>query len=324
MKFLNRTDVSRILADAPEIVRPVVIDTYSSLAAGHATSAKTTFLKIPNEATSRFVSLPAHAGVEGGAGAAGTKWVSNFRGNVERDIPPLNTLLLLSDTGSGAPLACLEGSELNLRRTAASAFLAAERFGFDPSDGPIGLVGAGALAKAFCAELIQTYSGVHSVVVSDIVADRAHELVASLLERGVKASVGSTEEILRDANIVVLGTSAEEPWIDLELLPTEGKIILNISADDLPAEYFSRVLNVTDRVSDVASMPVSLGRAIAQGLETTDILELPHLLGTDVVTTERTVVFSPFGLSVLDVALAEKIYRIADSQDVGMAWDHRG
>lgn len=324
MKFLNRSDVSTILQDAPEIVRPSVHATYRSLAAGESASAKTTFLKIPNGAPSRFITLPAYAAANGGTGAAGTKWVSNFRGNVDLDVRPLNTLLLLSETETGAPVACLEGSELNLRRTAASAFLAAECFGFNPSGEPIGLVGAGALAEAFCAELIQTYSGVHSVVVTDIVEDRARDLVASLTERGIKASVGSTEEILREANIIVLGTSADEPWIDIDLLPTDRRLILNISADDLPVEYFSRVLNATDRVADVASMPVSLGRAIAQGLDTSEILELPSMLEADPVSSDRPVVFSPFGLSVLDVALADRIYRIAESQGVGVAWDHRG
>jgi N-[(2S)-2-amino-2-carboxyethyl]-L-glutamate dehydrogenase len=324
VKFLNSKDVSKVLLDSPEIVRPSVLDTYRSLAAGDSTSAKTTFLPIPNDAPSRFVSLPAHAATAGARGAAGTKWVSNFRGNVQHQIPPLNTLLLLSDTKTGAPLACLEGSELNLRRTAASAYLAAERFGFDPNDGPIGIIGAGALAEAFAAELIQTYSGAHSVLVSDIIEERAHELVASLTARGVAASAETTEHILRTARIVVLATSAEEPWIDIDLLPTDHRMILNISADDLPVEYFSRVLNVADRVADVASLPVSLGRAIAQGLDTADILELPHLLDSEVISTSRPVVFSPFGLSVLDVALAEHIYRIAESQDLGVAWDHRG
>lgn len=324
MKFLNSKDVSKVLLNSPEIVRPSVLDTYRSLASGESTSAKTTFLPIPNEAPSRFVSLPAYAATAGDRGAAGTKWVSNFRGNVKHQLPPLNTLLLLSDTKTGEPLACLEGSELNLRRTAASAYLAAERFGFNPGEDTIGIVGAGALAEAFCAELIQTYSGAHSVLVSDIIEERAHGLVASLATRGVPASVESTEHILRTAGIVVLATSADGPWIDIDLLPTDHRMILNISADDLPVDYFSGVLNATDRVADVASLPVSLGRAIAQGLDTSDILELPHLLDTGIVSTSRPVVFSPFGLSVLDVALAERIYRIAESQDLGVAWDHRG
>ncbi len=324
MKLLNRSAISKILSDSPEIVRPSVIETYESLHRGVSISAKTTFLAIPKDSLARFVSLPAHVASAKGPIAAGAKWVSNFRDNVARGLPPLNTLLLLSETDTGAPLACMEGSELNLRRTAASAFLVAERFNFDPKDGPIGIVGAGALAEAFCAELIQTYSSVHSVQVSDILPDRATDLVGRLLDNGVKATVETTKQILQNASIIILCTSAESPWIDVEMMPTDRRMILHISADDLPSEYFSRVINVTDRVTDVASLPVSLGRAIAEGLDSTEILELPALLEGEPISTSRPVVFSPFGLSVLDIALAERVFRIAESTGAGIAWDHRG
>ncbi|WP_431710480.1 NAD(P)-binding domain-containing protein [Glutamicibacter uratoxydans] len=324
MKFLSTSDVSKVLKSSPEIVRPSVIDTYTSLELGKSTSSPTTFLPIPNEAPSRFITLPAYAAGSGSDGAAGTKWVSNFRGNVALEENPLNTLLLLSDIGTGVPLACIEGSELNLRRTAASAFLAAECFGYHPQDGQIGIIGAGALADAFAAELAQTYDGKHSLLVSDIVEERAQRLVKSLVDLGFEASVASTEDILRQARIIILATSAEGPWIDTDLLPTDDRMILHISADDLPVEYFSQVTNVTDRISDVAKLPVSLGKAIIEGLNTEDIYELPALLGKDVVKSSGPVVYSPFGLSVLDIALAKKIYGLAETHDLGVAWNHRG
>ncbi len=324
MRFINRTDVTTILAVAPEIVRPSVIDTYRFLDEKQAISAETTVVPILNSAPSRFISLPAFVPESGGKRVAGTKWVSNFRGNVDRNEEPFQSLLLVSDTDSGIPLACFEGIELNLRRTAASAYLAAECFGFNLDDGPVGLIGAGALAEAFCAELIQTYGGAHSVLVTDIIEERADNLVKTLHEQGVKAAVEDSQTILRESNVIILGTSAEEPWIDIELLPTDHRLILHISADDLPVEYFSQVLNVTDRISDAASQSASLGKAIAQGLDPADVLELPALIGRDKVSTSLPVVFSPFGLSVLDVALGERALSVAQARGIGIDWDHRG
>lgn len=328
MLFLNHTAVRQALSGAPGLVRPVVESAYRSLARGTSISASVTLLPIPNPETSRFVSLPAYYSGEGNAGAidvAGAKWVSNFRGNIARGLRPFSTLVVVSDTETGLPMAVMECTEINLRRTAASAYLAAESVGFDPGNGVIGIVGAGELAKAFCDELIETYPGPHKMMISDIVDHRAQELATVAQEMGIDASVQTTDHILRDASILVLATSAEEPFLDVADLPNDHRMILNISADDIATGYFSRVLNVTDRAKDIAILPVGLGLAINEGLDPAEVLELPQLLSSGNAPTDtRPVVYTPFGLSILDVAVAAEIHKIAARDGLGVTWDPRG
>ena len=322
MLLLNHSQVQHILQEAPEIVRPAVVDAYRSFRDGASASAHS-FLPIPNEDFSRFISLPAYLMGERGR-VAGAKWVSNFRGNMTRGERPLNTLLLLSDAETGVPLGCMECTEINLRRTAASAYLAAESCGFNPQNESLGIVGAGELAEAFCAELIHTYGTAQSVTITDIVAGRAEALAASLQKRGINASAGSAEDILRNAGITILATSAAEPWIDIDLLPTDHRLLLHISTDDLPVEYYSRALNITDSVEGVASETDGLGGAIRAGLDRTEVLELPRIMDGPTVTDERPVVYSPFGLSLLDVALAREVHEVAVNKGYGVLWEPRG
>ena len=79
------------------------------------------------------------------AGYIGVKMVNVFPQNADHGIPAISGLYLLSEGKHGQPLACIDGSELTRRRTAAASALAAQALAIDNAETLL-VVGTGKLA----------------------------------------------------------------------------------------------------------------------------------------------------------------------------------
>src|SRR5262245_51773251 len=87
-----------------EIVRAA----YLAHARGETINPNSYFLKYPDQPSRRIIALPAHLG--GDFAVSGLKWISSWPENVQRGIPRASAVLILNETSSGYPFACLEGS----------------------------------------------------------------------------------------------------------------------------------------------------------------------------------------------------------------------
>ncbi|WP_144982316.1 ornithine cyclodeaminase family protein [Halomonas sp. C22] len=79
------------------------------------------------------------------AGYIGVKMVNVFPQNAEHGLPAISGLYLLSEGQHGQPLACIDGSELTRRRTAAASALAAQVLAREDAETLL-VVGTGKLA----------------------------------------------------------------------------------------------------------------------------------------------------------------------------------
>ena len=82
-----------------------------------------------------------------GAGHAVLKWVTSFPVNLERGLPTVKAIMLVSDAETGLPVAVLEGSALTALRTGAAAVLAAETLARKDAKS-VAVIGAGVNGKA--------------------------------------------------------------------------------------------------------------------------------------------------------------------------------
>jgi alanine dehydrogenase len=82
-----------------------------------------------------------------GAGRAILKWVTSFPVNLEKGLPTVKGIVLVSDAETGMPVAVLEGSALTALRTGAAAVLAAETLA-RPDAETVAVIGAGVNGKA--------------------------------------------------------------------------------------------------------------------------------------------------------------------------------
>ncbi len=280
--------------------------------AGRSVNPPSYFLRFPDRPSSRIIALPASLGGE--APVSGLKWISSFPENVASGIPRASAVLILNDHETGYPYACLESSIISATRTAASAALAADwltRSRRRPTR--IGFVGAGLIARYVHTFLAATGWSFDDVGVHDVSADSAAGFRCYLEQSGAGGRVtvhSDAEELIRVSDLVVFATVASEPHISDPRWFEHNPLVLHLSLRDLAPTVVLTSANVVDDVDHCLRAGTSphLAEQLTGNRE--------FLLGTlnDVMTgrvtppTDRPLVFSPFGLGVLDLAVGRFVY----------------
>ncbi len=111
-----------------------------------------------NDGEATMLLMPAWEEQGERSGYLGVKMVNVFPQNADRGLPAISGLYLLSDGTTGQPLACIDGSELTRRRTAAASALAARYLAREDADTLV-VVGTGKLAPM----LIEAHASVRPI-----------------------------------------------------------------------------------------------------------------------------------------------------------------
>jgi len=162
-------------------------------------------------ATNQFLLLPAWRYRE----IICTKLVTVFPDNLhgDRGLPSVHALVLVFDGDTGVPRACLDGTALTLRKTAADSALGA-RFLALEAPATLCMIGAGALSE----HLIRAHLAVRPAISRVRIWNRTHaraERVAGALDLdGVSvAATESLEDAVREADVVSAATMSDRPLI---------------------------------------------------------------------------------------------------------------
>ncbi|ALE83833.1 2,3-diaminopropionate biosynthesis protein SbnB [Pseudonocardia sp. HH130629-09] len=305
--------VARALGGREKQLVELVEDTYRAHGAGATVNPPSYFLRFPDRPSSRIIALPASLGSGDGTGVDGIKWISSFPENVARGVPRASAVLILNDPVTGYPYACLESSIISATRTAASAASAAERLSRD-RDRPrrVGFVGTGLIARYIHQFLVGTGWTFDEVGVFDLSADSA-EGFRGHVQRTAPGEVrvhDSVESLVRGSDLVVFATVAGTPHVHDPAWFDHHPLVLNVSLRDLSAEIVLSSFNVLDDVEHCLKADTSPHLA-EQATGNRDFVDgtLDQVLdGTLAVPTDRTVVFSPFGLGVLDLAVGRFVH----------------
>ncbi|MFF2079075.1 2,3-diaminopropionate biosynthesis protein SbnB [Kitasatospora sp. NPDC058162] len=299
-------DIADILRGDKAEVRDIVASTYRLHDAGDTINPDSYFLRFPHKPDSRVIALPAYIGA--GVNRMGIKWISSFPDNLSRGIPRASAVLILNDFETGRPLACLESAHISAARTAASAAVAAEQL-CRGTGITVGVVGTGVIASTVLDHLHSS-----TVDIADVVAhDLDHERVTGFAEQ-VRAEIGldvapvGLNTALK-ADLVVFATTAGEPYVAADHRFAPGQVVLNISLRDLPPEVILASTNLVDDVEHC--LKANTSPHLAE--QATGSREFIHgtlgglLNGTVALPDGKPVVFSPFGLGVLDIAVGSHV-----------------
>ena len=242
------------------------------------------------------------------------KWISSFPRNVDAGIPRASAVLILNDHRTGYPFACLEGSIISATRTAASAALAADRLSAGRSrPSRVGFFGTGLIARYIHTFLTRTGWSFDEIGVFDISAESAGAFRGYLERPGTpgRVTVHETgERLIRSSDLVVFATVAAAPHITDVSLFDHNPLVLHVSLRDLAPEILLRATNIVDDIEHCLKADTS--PHLAERL--TGSRQFVHGTLADVMTgrvpvpADRTVVFSPFGLGVLDLAVGRYVY----------------
>lgn len=150
------------------------------------------------------------------AGYIGVKIVNAFPQNANHGIPAISGLYLLSEGKHGQPLACIDGSELTRRRTAAASALAADVLAKPEADTLL-VVGTGKLAP-MVIEAHASVRPIKRVLVWGRSQAKADAVAAEYADRFITEGVTDLASAVGEADIVSCVTLSTEPLIKGEWL----------------------------------------------------------------------------------------------------------
>jgi ornithine cyclodeaminase len=223
-------------------------------------------------------------------------------------------VLILNDHDTGYPFACLESSIISATRTAASAALAADRLTRGRTRPTrVGFVGTGLIARYIHTFLAGTGWSFDEIGVHDLSADSAAGFRGYLEEADTPGRITvheDAEQLIRSSDLVVFATVAAQPHVSDLTWFAHNPLVLHVSLRDLAPEIVLASTNIVDDVDHCLKADTSPHLA-EQLTGNRDFLlgTLDDVMAGQVtVPAGRPVVFSPFGLGVLDLAVAKFVY----------------
>ena len=312
LSIINGKTVSDIVrANRRECIR-IVREAYLAHADGQSVNPDSYFLKFPEKPDSRIIALPAYIG--NGFDVAGLKWIASFPGNVQRGFPRASAVLVLNSYDTGYPLAILESSIISAARTAASAVLAAHWLNGQASRAhALGIVGTGFIARYVYDFLVDTGWEIEKVRLYDRSPADSEKFRDTVCRRELHRTVTvvpDVAQLLRTCDLIVFTTVTPAPHVFDAALFAHNPLVLHISLRDLAPEILLQAQNVVDDVEHVMKANTSPHLAEQKtgnrSFVTGTLAEV--MSGRRSVDRSRPIIFSPFGMGILDLALGKWVY----------------
>ncbi|MFE4958080.1 2,3-diaminopropionate biosynthesis protein SbnB [Streptomyces sp. NPDC056653] len=325
MIVIRHADVESILDGCEADNVRTVAEAYRLHASGQTAVPHSVFLRFPGHDRDRIIGLPAYRG--GDRPVAGMKWISSFPGNIESGLQRASAAILLNSLDTGHPEALVEGSVISAMRTAASAALAAELLTRDARPTGVALIGCGVINREILRHLRAVLPELTEVTVYDQTRSRAEEFAGRLAADvpGLRvAYADSLDEALGAHPLISFATTAGVPHTGLDAV-RPGSLVLHISLRDLHPEALLGAHNIVDDADHVCRERTSphLAEQLTGNRDFIDA-SIGQLLNGErefARVPGRTTVFSPFGLGVLDMALAASVYDVAAAKGLGVRVD---
>jgi alanine dehydrogenase len=239
--------------------------------------------------------------------ALGTKMITVFASNAERDLPSHLATITLLDPETGALLALVDGEARTAAVSAVSVNYLAK-----PDAGVLALIGSGVQARSHL-EAIDRVRQLQEVRVWSRSPERREAFVTEMTPHATAPirAAATAEDAVRDANIVVLVTAAREPVVRNEWI-ADGAHICAVGAcrpdqREMDAALVARgelwvdsreaamkeagdiLLAIKDGAIDASHIAGELGEFVASASRRKD---------------NRLTIFKSLGMAVEDVAAA--------------------
>ena len=303
----------------------VVQAAYLAHADGRTVNPDSYFLRFPDKPDCRIIALPAYLG--DGFDVAGLKWIASYPGNVRRGFPRASAVLVLNNYDTGYPFAILESSIISAARTAASAVLAAYWLnGRSRRAHSLGIVGTGFIARYVYEFLIDTGWKIDEVRLHDrspLESEKFRSTCCRPEHHRSVSIVADAAQLVSACDLVLFTTVASAPHIADAALFAHNPVVLHVSLRDLAPEILLGSQNVVDDVEHV--MKANTSPHLAEQLTgnrnfvTGTLADIVR--GRRSVDRARPIVFSPFGMGILDLAVGKWVYdhAIAAGEDLRLS-----
>ena len=171
------------------------------------------------------------------------------------------------------------------------------------------------------------FPALNKIIIYDLSVERAKEFleVVKLIGEIKTEIVNSVSEVLAAAQLTIFATTAGEPYVFDIAECNEKSTILNISLRDFDPEVVLKCDNVVDDLDHVCrentSIHLTANKTGNIGFVRCGIADViknkqPGRIGG------KPVMFSPFGLGVLDLALGKYVLAKADRNGIGTVMEN--
>jgi N-[(2S)-2-amino-2-carboxyethyl]-L-glutamate dehydrogenase len=305
--------VRSIVFNSHAAIISLVAELYALRKAGHASNPPSQFLWFPGRDRARLITLS--ASVSGNVNIAGVKAIASFPRNREIGLPRASATITLHSIDNGFPIACIEGGIVSATRTAASAVLAAKHLTSVRRGLTLAIIGTGLIAK-YILDFFRadgwSFSTINLFDMDETQSERFAKRFSASNE-SVISVFNSPAACISSADIIVFATTAMSPHIFDSSLFRSGQIILHISLRDIGPKIILAAENIVDDVDHCLQAETSphLAEKLAGNRHfiAGDIVDL--LQGGLKLRRDGPVIFSPFGMGILDVGVAHYIHQIA-------------
>jgi ornithine cyclodeaminase len=295
-------------AECIEIVR----EAYLAHADGQSVNPDSHFLTFSDKPDCRIIALPAYIG--NGFDVAGLKWIASYPANIRRGFPRASAVLVLNSYDSGYPFAILESSIISAARTAASAVLAAHWLnGQSHRVTSLGIVGTGFIARYVYEFLIDTGWTIEEVRLYDLSpleSEKFRTTACRLEQHRTVTVVPDVAQLVTACDLILFTTVASTPHITDATLFEHNPLVLHISLRDLAPEILLKSQNVVDDVEHVMKANTSPHLAEQntgnRSFVTGTLADV--MTGRRSMNRSRPIIFSPFGMGILDLAVGKWVY----------------
>lgn len=333
---LDRSAIRSCLAhvDVIDVVRQALL----SHADGRTVLPAEGYLPWNNSSGSYSRSVAMLGGITDAAGVShyGVKIINAAVDNPARGIDRAAGLTLMFDPETARPKVLADAGLLSALRTAAYTMASIGALGpAEPAS--VAIIGCGALARAHLELLARCYPEIKRAFIYDLAAERMSALADWAQANGLGIVIepaASAAACVASSDLLITVTIADAPYIRPAWF-TAPTFIAHVSLDDLTPEVFTEAAAVyVDDVGLVTENPRRiLGAMIADGRIAAgpDDQAVPHIRGTlaSVMTGgtpairpgQGNVVSNPFGMAILDVALATAIWSAARDLGFGFTID---
>ena len=290
----------------------VVQEAYLAHADGQSVNPDSCFLRFPDKPDCRIIALPAYLGHQ--FDVAGLKWIASYPGNIQRGFPRASAVLVLNNYDTGYPFAILESSIISAARTAASAVLAAQWLnGQSRRVHSLGIVGTGFIARYvydFLNDTDWTIDEVRLFDQSPVESEKFRQRACRADRHRTVTIATDVSQLIRACDLVLFATVAPTPHVDDVTLFDHNPVVLHISLRDLAPEILLASYNVVDDVEHVMKANTSPHLAEQQtgnrSFVTGTLADI--MTGRRSVNRSRPIIFSPFGMGILDLAVGKWVH----------------
>jgi len=315
---ISGATVSKVLQNNCDKVIDLVARAYLHHGESKTVNPDSYFLKYPEKPEARIIALPSHLG--GDFNISGIKWISSFPKNISNGIPRASAVIILNDYETGYPIACVEGSIISASRTAASAVLAAQSLIKDKIVKRLGIIGCGLISRYVLNFLLNTGWKILALEVFDLVDKYSIAMKSYAQEKEIQEIriAPSKEELIKSCDLINFATTANQPHIEDLSAFANNPIILHLSLRDLSPKIILASNNLVDDIDHCMKAATSI-HLTEQKVGTRDFVTgtIGELLQSKILLDfKKPTIYSPFGMGILDLAVASYVYKTAVSENM--------